>query len=445
MPPQLITRAISRIEGHGRLLIELDEAGNVAKARLQVLELRGFEKLLEGRPAEEVPRIVSRICGICPWMHHVASAKAVEACFGLTPPPAARMLTELMFTLAHAADHILHIFLMALPDFLELPQPRGILGLVNAHPRVARSAAKARALAQSLIEEFSGRAVHPVAVVPGGFCRSMDEPTRNQMLAGAKQLLELVTEGWQFLRANVLPKLQELAPQEELTTGFLGMVSPGEGALELFEGMLRLMHPQGGITDFPYEQYSEYLGEHVEPWTHGKFPYARIWGEGFSLQPPNPRGLYRTNALARINVCDFIPTPLAQKELELLRQRFGRPIHYSFFYHWARAIELLFCCERTIQLLENPRITSKDVRVEAIPRAGRGIGCVEAPRGTLIHDYTTDEQGFITRANLIVGTTHNLGPINASIQALATKVVRHGKLDEHALHQVEMIVRAYDP
>jgi len=205
------------------------------------------------------------------------------------------------------------------------------------------------------------------------------------------------------------------------------------------------MRPDGSITAFAYEDYTDYIGEQVLPFSYGKFPYARCWNEGFSLDLDEPRGVYRSNTLARINVADKIATPRAQAELEEFRQHFGRPAQATLLYHWARLIEEVYACERAIEILEDPEITDPNVRAAVAPKAGRGVGCVEAPRGTLIHDYTTDENGLILHANMIVGTTHNLGPINMSVDQAARELIHDGVVNEGILNRIEMAVRAYDP
>jgi len=229
-----------------------------------------------------------------------------------------------------------------------------------------------------------------------------------------------------------------------ITTGFIGTVKE-DGALNLYDGKLRLMASNGSYQDFPYDRYTEFISEHIEPWSYLKFPYAKQWGEGFSMDVGNPKGVYRANTLARINVCDFIDTPLAQAELEEFRAKFGRPAQLTLLYHWARLIELLYNAENTIRLLDDPEITSTETRVKVTPRAARGVGCTEAPRGTLIHDYTTDAAGLITNVNLIVGTTHNNAPINMSVTQAAKSLIHDGKYDQGVLNTVEMSIRAYDP
>lgn len=442
---------VTRIEGHARISIQLDEAGQVAEARLHLTTLFGFEKFLEGRPAEEAPRIVSRICGVCPWMHHAASIKAVDACLGVQPPPAGAMLRELMLYLAHIGDKILHFFFLAAPDFLLGAGAdygvRNVMGLAQAEPELAARVFQARQANHQMMEKFAGRVLHPVAMVSGGFSKPMSEAERQEMLAGSLGQLEFAKFALDFAKRRVFERLdlaQGAPGQGNIVTGFLGTVD-AEGGLALYDGLLRLMRPDGGHQDFSPQEYAEHLGEHVEPWSQGKFPYARAWGEGFSMRAGAPKGIYRTNTLARLNVCQHIPTPLAQAELVEFRARFGRPAQASMLFHWARLIELLHVCEHVVALLRHPGITDPQVRVPAQPRAGRGVGCVEAPRGTLIHDYTTGEDGLIRRANLIVGSTHNLAPMNMSVRQAAQDVIRCGDIGPETLNRVEMALRAYDP
>ena len=441
---------ITRIEGHARIAIQLDDEGNVADTRLNVMALRGFEKFIEGRPAEEVPRIVNRICGICPWMHHTASNKAVDGCFQAEVPPAGTKLRELMQVMAQINDKILHFFFLAAPDFVLGAGAdyavRNVLGIVQAAPELATQVVKMRQAGQMMIEKFAGKVIHPVVVVPGGFAKSMTEAERRELLEKSKEQLEFARFCIDFAKKNIFYKLDpETVGLGKITTGFLGTVKPEDGSLTLFDGVLRLMKADGSYQDFTYRQYADFLGEHVEDWSYSKMPYARSWGEGFSMDLKEPKGIYRVNTLARLNVCDQINTPLAQAELEEFRKLFGRPAQSTMLYHWARVIELVYACERVLELLDDPEITDTRVRGEVIPQAGRGVGCVEAPRGTLIHDYSTDDNGLISRANIIVGTTHNIAPMNMSIRAVADSVIRQGMVSEEALNKVEMAVRAYDP
>ena len=440
---------VTRIEGHASIGIQLDDDGNVADARVNIQSLRGFEKFVEGKPAEELPRIVSRICGICPWMHHLASNKAVDACFGVTPPPAGRKLRELMQTISHAEDKLLHFFFLAAADFVIGPDAdyaaRNVIGIVKANPDLARQVVKMRQMAKMVLDKFSSKAIHPVAGVTGGFAKPLLEEERRDILDKMRQILDFALFTIDFAKQEVFPKyLDTIRSLGVINTGFIGTVD-GQGALNLYDGKLRIMKPDASYTDFEARDYVDYIGEKVVPFSYGKFPYARFWDEGFSMDLDSPRGIYRANTLARINVADKMATPRAQAELEEFRAAFGRPAQATLLYHYARLIEEVYACERAIEILEDPEITDPNVRTPVEPGAGRGVGCVEAPRGTLIHDYTTDANGLIVKANMIVGTTHNLGPINMSVNQAARTLIKGGHVDEGILNKVEMAVRAYDP
>ncbi len=440
---------ITRIEGHASIAIDLDEAGNVADTKVHFQSIRGFEKFVEGKPAEELPRIVNRICGICPWQHHLASNKAVDGCFGAVPPPAGRKLRELLQIIAHAEDKLLHFFFLAASDFVIGPDAdyavRNVIGVAKANPDLARKVVQMRYKAKMMLEKFAGKGIHPIAGVTGGFSKAMTEEDRRWMLADMRELLDFALFTIDFAKNEVFPKyLDTIKTLGVIHTGFLGTVAD-DGSLALYDGRLRLMRPDGSKTDFDAADYTAYIAEHVPSWSYGKFPYARAWDEGFSLDLDNPRGIYRSNTLARINAADKMATPRAQAEFAEFREQFGRPAQATLLYHYARLIEEVYACERAIELLEDPEITDPHVRAPVEPKAGRGVGCLEAPRGTLIHDYSTDENGLIKTANMIVGTTHNLGPINMSVDQAARTLIKEGNVDEGILNQVEMAVRAYDP
>ena len=440
---------ITRIEGHASIAIQLDDDGNVADTKVHYQSLRGFEKFIEGKPAEEVPRIVNRICGICPWHHHLSSNKAVDRCFGVTPPPAGNKLRELMQTIAHAEDKLLHFYFLAAADFVLGPDApygvRNVIGVAKAAPELAAKAVKMRYIVKMILEKFSGKAIHPHAGVVGGFCKSLLESERLEFLAQLREVLDFSLFTLDFAKKNVFPQYLDVVKiLGVIETGFLGTVDD-KGRLNLYDGKLRMMKPDGSYVDFDVQNYTDYLGEAVTDFSYGKYPYAKFWNEGFSLDTAAPKGIYRANCLARINVCDSIATPKAQAELEEFRAAFGRPTQLTLLYHYARLIEDVYAFEHAIELLEDPDITDPYVRAPVEPRAGRGVGCVEAPRGTLIHDYSTDDNGLITRANLIVGTTHNLGPMHMSVNQAAKALIKNGEVTEGILNRIEMAVRAYDP
>ncbi len=439
---------VTRIEGHAKITINLDDSGNVTDTFVNVVELRGFEKFCIGRPVEEMPRIVTSICGVCPWSHHLASAKANDAIFGVTPPAAGRKLRELCNAVAYTEEHILHFFILAGPDFVMGPDSdysvRNVIGIAQANPEIAKKVIRNRHLGAQMLNIISGKSIHPVTAVPGGFSKPLTEAEREKVVPMANEVLEFAKFAIAFAKENLFPKYLDLIKSVGIIeTGFLGTVTD-DGTLELYDGKARLMKPDGSYEEFQYDQYTEYIGEHIEPWTYLKFPYAKKWGD-FSMDLDNSSGIYRTNTLARINVCDKMATPLAQAELEEFRENFGRPAQQTLLYNYARLIELVYNAEHVVELLNDPEITGKEIRVPVTPRAARGVGCVEAPRGTLIHDYETDENGLITNVNLIVGTTHNNAPINMSVKQAAKALIKDGNYDQGILNKVEMAIRAYDP
>ncbi|WP_045212567.1 Ni/Fe hydrogenase subunit alpha [Desulfonatronovibrio magnus] len=441
---------ITRIEGHASVSIHLDDTGNVSDARMHVLSLRGFEQFVLGRPVEEVPRIVPRICGICPWHHHLASNKAADACLGVELPPTGRKLRELCQMMAYIPDKILHFYFLAAPDFVLGPDAdysvRNVVGIVGANPELAKKVVHMRYKGQMLLEKFAGKVIHPVAGVVGGFSKPLLEEERKEILAGIQELKDFSIFTIKFAREEVFPKyLDAVKILGVFPSGYLGTVRPSDGALELYDGELRMMDKDGNFDQFTYPEYVDYIGEHTEPWTYLKFPYSRKAGS-LNLDENDPVGVYRANTLARINVCDKMATPMAQEELEIFRKEFGRPTHLTLLYHWARLIELVQACERAEELLNDPEITGREHRAKNIePRAGDGVGCVEAPRGTLIHHYKTDDNGMVTMANMIVGTTHNNAPMNLSVKQAARALIKDGSYDQGILNRVEMAIRAYDP
>ena len=448
MGKTLTIQPVTRIEGHAKITIQLDDTGNVSDTQVNVLELRGFEKFCVGKPVEEMARITTRICGVCPWSHHLASAKATDAVFGVEPRPAGRKLRELCNSIAYMEEHILHFFFLAGADFVLGPGAdygvRNVFGIIDAAPDIARNVVVSRHKAAHMLEILAGKAIHPSAAVPGGFSKPLLENERAELRKMADEMLEFSKFSISFAKESLFPKYLEVVKSlGVINTGFLGTVKE-DGSMDLYDGKLRMMQADGSYEDFDVQNYTDYIREHVEPWSYLKFPYMKKAGE-FSMDLDNPNGIYRTNTLARMNVVDKIDTPLAQAELEEFREKFGRPAQPTLLYNWARLIELVYNAENTIRLLEDPEITSTDIRMKVEPRAARGIGCVEAPRGTLIHDYETDENGMVTNVNLIVGTTHNNAPINMSVKSAAKALIKDGNYNEEILNTIEMMIRAHDP
>jgi len=448
MGKEIVIQPVTRIEGHAKITIYLDDAGNVADTRVNVVELRGFERFCIGRPVEELPRIVCRICGVCPWAHHLASAKATDAVFGVDIPPAAKKIRELAYMGHFIHSHVLHFFILSGPDFVMGPgadySVRNVIGIIGKVPDIAKKVVRVRYLAQMMTQLLGGKAIHPDVAVPGGWSKPVSEEERGKAKEMAKECLDFAIFAIDFAKKEIFPKyLDAVKTLAVIDTGFLGTVKE-DGALNLYDGNLRMMTQDGEYEDFSSGDYLDYIGEHIEPWSYLKFPYQKKAGR-LSMDLDNPVGVYRTNALARINVCDKIPTPRAQAELEEFRRQFGRPAQLTLLYHWARLIEMVYAAEHALELLEDADITSSETWKAVTPRAARGVGSVEAPRGTLIHDYETDADGMVTDVNIIVGTTHNNAPINMSVKKSAQDLIKNGKYDEKLLNMVEMSIRAYDP
>lgn len=448
MGKQIVIQPVTRIEGHAKVTIQLDDLGNVSDAKTQIVELRGFEKFCLGRPVEELPRIVTSICGVCPWSHHLASAKACDGVFGAEIPPAGKKLRELCNSIAYTEEHILHFYFLAGADFVMGPDAdysvRNVFGIAQKVPDIAGKVVRCRDLGAKMLDIVSGKSIHPVTAVPGGFSKPLRPEERDAVKPMANEVLEFAKFSIDFAKKEIFPKyLDAVKTLGVIKTGFLGTVTK-DGTMDLYDGVLRMMQPDGSYQDFEYEQYTDYIAEHIEPWTYLKFPYMKKAG-GFSMDLEDPQGIYRTNTLARMNVCDKLATPLAQQEFEEFRKTFGRPVQNTLLFHWARLIELLYNAENVVRLLDDPEITSIEIRNKVEPRAGRGVGCTEAPRGTLIHDYETDANGLVTNVNMIVGTTHNNAPINMSVKKTAMDNIKGGKYDQGILNRVEMAIRAYDP
>jgi F420-non-reducing hydrogenase large subunit len=448
MSKEIVIEPVTRIEGHAKVTIKLDDKGDVSDARVHVLELRGFEKFSIGRPVEEMPQITPRICGVCPWAHHLASAKAADAVFGVQIPEAATKLRELSYMLEMAADRILHFYFLAGPDFVMGPdadyKDRNVIGIVSKYPDLARKAVRVRHLGTVMTEIVAGKSVHPVAAVPGGFGKVLTESERDKVREMAKEVHEFAKFSIKFAKEDIFPKYIDLVKSLAIfNTSFLGMVTD-DGGMNFYDGKLRMMSPDGTYEDFLPENYLDYISERTEDWTYLKFPYQKKAGK-LDTDLENPVGVYRVNALARINVCDKIPTPLAQEELAEFRKLFGRPAQQTLLFHWARLIELLYASEHALELLEDPVILSKDIRKPVTPRASRGVGVVEASRGTLIHDYETDENGMVKDVNLIVATVQNNAAMNMSVRHAARQLIKGGKYDDGILNRVEMVIRPYDP
>jgi F420-non-reducing hydrogenase large subunit len=446
---------ITRLEGHGKIDIFLDEEGNVANAYLLIPELRGFEKFAEGRPVEEMPRITPRICGVCPEAHHMASAKACDAVYHVEVPPAGKKLRELLYSAFYVADHTVHFYILAAPDFVlgpdAPPAERNILGLIHkVGVDIGKQVIESRGKAMDIIGLLGGKTIHPVGAIPGGVSKAIDEEERAQLEAWGHQLVELGLFSIQLFKDVVLGNKAylDLILSDAYTTPmyYMGLVD-ANNRVNFYDGRVRVVDPDGNeFVKYSPEEYLEVVAEHVEPWTYLKFPYLKKVGwKGFVTGVDS--GVYQATPLSRLNAADGMATPRAQDAYEEFYQTLGgRPVHGTLATHWARLVELLYAAERLVELATDPEITDPHVRNVPTATPTEGVAIVEAPRGTLTHHFITDERGIVQKANLIVGTTNNYAPISISIKKAAEAFIRKGQvLTEGMLNRVEMAFRSYDP
>ncbi len=451
---------ITRLEGHGRIDIFVDDEGDVADCFFVVPELRGFEQFCVGRPVEEMPRITSRICGVCSEAHHLAAAKACDAVYHADPPPAGRKLRELLYSAFFTGDHATHFYILAAPDFVlgpdASPAERNILGLIK---KVGLDAGKkvisARAAAHEIVEIIGGKTVHMVSAIPGGVSKVITTEERDRMVTLAEQLLEFGKFTLDILQSVVLDNqgYVDLILSDAYThkTHYMGMVDENNHT-NFYDGQIRVVDTEGAeVAKYPASDYLKHVAEHVEPWSYLKFPYlkARGWK---GLVDGNESGVYRATPLSRTNAADGMATPLAQAEYErfyetLTGDRSGRtPVHQTLATHWARVVELVYAAEHTLELARDEEILDPTVRVVPTETPDEGVGCVEAPRGTLTHHYVTDERGVLKAVNLIVGTTNNHAAICMSVKKAAQTLIKRGvEVTEGLLNRIEMAFRAYDP
>jgi F420-non-reducing hydrogenase large subunit len=446
---------ITRLEGHGKIEIFLNDEGDVENAYLQIPELRGFEKFCEGRPVEEMPRITPRICGVCPGAHHMASTKATDAVYHVDPPPAAKKLRELFYCAHMIHSHVAHFYALAAPDFvlgpMSDPAERNILGLVaKVGLEVGGEVIKHRAYAQDIQAVIGGKATHPVCGLPGGMSKPITEEERKDFEEKAKSEVEFGKFGLKLFDDLVLANKEYL----ELITGdiytmnsyYMGMVDDNN-KVNFYEGSLRVVDPEGKeVARFKGADYLEYIAERTEPWSYLKFPFLKKVGWK-GMVDGNDSGVFRVNSLARLNVADGMATPLAQAEYERMFETLGgKPVHATLAFHWARLIEILYAAERLLELCRDDEITSPEVRNIPTATPDEGVGVIEAPRGVLIHHYRTDGRGIIEKVNLIVATVMNNPAMNISVREAARGLIKKGQVaSEGLLNMVEMAFRAYDP
>ena len=444
---------ITRLEGHGKINIFLDDAGDVANAYLQIPELRGFERFAQGRRAEDMPQITSRICGVCPVAHHFASTKALDDAFNVDPPSAAKKLRELMYMGYFIYDHILHFYYLGGPDFVVGPDApaaqRNILGVIEkAGVDIGKEVIKHRAYGQKITSILGGKATHPVCGLPGGVSKGLDKNEVKDIGDMTTSCVDFAQFSLKLFNDLVLDNKDYvdliLSDPYQLNTYNMGLVDE-DNKLNFYDGMIRVTDQKADeFVKFDVKDYYNQVGEHVEEWSYMKFPFLRKLG-WHGLNDGKKSGIYRVGPLGRLNAADGMATPLAEKEYKKMFETLGgKPVNSTLAFHWARLIELLYATERAKELVNDSEITSENIR-NPIGKPGEGIGVTEAARGTLIHHYKVDKKGLIEKANLIVATTNNAGAITMSVRDAARGVIKKGKVNDGLLNRVEMAFRAYDP
>jgi F420-non-reducing hydrogenase large subunit len=445
---------ITRLEGHGKIEIFLNEQGNVTNTYFQIPELRGFERFCVGRPVEEMPLLTNRICGVCPEAHHMAAAKATDAVYHVEVPRTGKMLRELLYSAFYCTDHTTHFYALGGPDFIMGPDApvaeRNILGVIHkVGLEIGGKVIQMRKYGHTVVEIIGGRKVHPCTSIPGGLTKGITEEQRKEIEQMGRWAIEFAQFSLKVFNDIVLGNKTyvDLILGDIYThkTYYMGLVD-ANNKVNFYDGKVRVVAPDGKeYVKYEPKDYAANIAEHVEPWTYLKFPYLKNVGwKGFVDGPDS--GVYMATPLSRLNAADGMATPLAQVEYEKFYSTLGgKPVHQRLAIHWARLIELLYAAERWVELATDPEITSPDFH--AIPTATptEGVGIVEAPRGTLTHHYWTDERGVVTRVNLIVGTTNNYAPITMSIKKAADSLIKNGNVNEGLLNMVEMAFRAYDP
>jgi len=445
---------ITRLEGHGRIEIFLDDQGDVARAFLQIPELRGYEKFCEGRLVEELPRITPTICGVCPTAHHMASTKALDDLYKVDPPPAAKKLRELVNSAFFVEDHALHFYVLGGPDFVVGPQApkaeRNILGVIaKVGLETGAHVIAMRKKLRSIITLLGGRVIHPVMGLPGGVAKGLKEEDRKNIVEIAKEAVEFGKFTLKVFDDIVLKNKAYvdviLGDVYKHRTYYMGLVDKNN-KVNFYDGDIRVVDPNGKeFVKFKPQDYLKHLAEHVEPWSYIKFLYLKNVGwKGFV--DGEQSGVYRVAPLARLNAADGMATPLAQVEYEKMYSVLGgKPVHNTLAMHWARVIELLYAAERLFELAQDQEITSPNIRTLPTNIPTEGVGVVEAPRGTLYHHYKSDERGVTTQVNLLVATLNNSAAIAMSIEKAAKGLIKKGEVSDGLLNMVEMAFRAYDP
>jgi len=439
---RIVIDPVTRIEGHAKITIHLGEDGTVADARFHVADFRGFEAFCEGRPFWEMPGITARICGICPVSHLLASSKAGDAVLSVTIPPAATKLRRLANLAQIVQSHALSFFHLSAPDLLlgmdSDPARRNVFGLIAAEPELARSGIRLRQFGQEIIEALAGRKIHPAWSVPGGVCKALTAEHRERIRGRIPEAKATVQAALARFKELVGRFREEAETFGNFPTLFLGLTGP-DGSWEHYDGRIRVTDSAGQIVDDGLDptRYRDFLGEMIEPHSYLKSPYYLPLGY--------PGGIYRVGPLARLNVCTRIGTPLADRELEEYREQAGRSVTSSFWYHYARLIEMLAGVESIEEMLDDPDLLSDRLRARAGINLREGVGVSEAPRGILFHHYQVDDNGLIRKVNLIIATGQNNLAMNRTMAQIARHFVKGASIPEGVLNRLEAGIRAFDP
>jgi len=438
----IVIDPVTRIEGHSKITLHLNEDGRVEEARFHVTQFRGFEKFCEGRPFYEMPSLMARICGICPVSHLICSAKACDALLAVKIPPTADKLRRIFGMAQVIQSHALSFFHLSAPDLLlgmdADPIKSNLFGVLEKNPSLARDGIRLRQFGQQIIERLGGKRIHPGWVVPGGVNEPLSEEHRDTILEEVPEALAIAERGLEWYKTTIEGLREEISAFGNFPSLFMGTVKE-DGGLTFYDGKIRFTDASRSIAADGLDpaQYLEFIGEKVEPWSYLKSTYYKPQGY--------PDGLYRVGPLARLNVADRCGTTRADQELAEFHELQRTAVLSSFHYHHARLIEILYCVERIQQLLDDPGILHKHVRAVANPNALEGIGACEAPRGTLFHHYKIDEHGLIRWANLIIATGQNNLAMNRSILQVAKHFVHGERLTPGMLNRVEAVIRTYDP
>jgi NAD-reducing hydrogenase large subunit len=440
---RIVIEPLTRVEGHGKVTLLQDENRQIKQARLHIVEFRGFEKFIQGRPYWELPVLVQRLCGICPVSHHLAAAKATDMLVGVSQlTPTAEKIRRLMHYGQTLQSHALHFFHLCSPDLLfgfdDEVRHRNIVGVIEDHPEIAKQGVLLRKYGQEVIRLTAGKRIHGTGAIPGGVNKSLNREEVDYLSQDIEQIISWAVDAVDLIKRIFFEQLEYHMAFATIDSNMLSVIGD-DGAFDIYHGGLRACDSNGEIIfdHADYTQYTDYISEGVKNWSYMKFPFINTLGAD--------DGWYRVGPLARVNNCDFFTTPLAEQErIEFRSIGHGRPVQSALAYHWARLIELLYCAEAIRELLNDPEISGDDLLSRG-EITNCGIGVIEAPRGTLFHHYEIDDDGIVNKANLIVSTTNNNQAMNESIRQVASQYLDGNQLTEPLLNQIEVAIRAYDP